>query len=196
MSDKKPFYTTTEVADICNVHRNTIILAIKKGDLRASATPGGHNRIAHRDLIKFIRERDLPVIAVPGEDDALERKQKVLVVDDDSVILKFITKALQDGYEIRTASTGYEAGLLTSAFNPDLILLDMLLPDIDGGQVYRTLRNNEETASIRVLVVTAVSDDEKIRTTFGDDVPYLKKPFTVDELRRKINQVLTRQVVA
>jgi len=192
--NKKSFYSTTEVADICNVHRNTIILAIKKGDLRASSTPGGHNRVAHKDLVSFIRERDLPVISIPGEDEGDERRQRILVVDDDKLILKTVEKALADKYEVKVASTGYEAGLLTISFNPDLIVLDMLLPDIDGGEVYRTLRSNEATKSVRVLVVTAVTDERKIAETFGS-VPFLKKPFSIENLRRKVNQVLTGQMV-
>lgn len=192
---KKAFYSTTEVADICNVHRNTIILAIKKGDLRASSTPGGHNRVAHKDLVKFIRERDLPVIAIPGEDEEAERRQKILVVDDDPAMVRMIEEALeQERYEVRTAGNGYGAGVETARFNPDLILLDYMLPDIDGGQVFATLRESDETRAIRVLVITALEDTAKLESTFGGDVPFLKKPFSPDELKRKVNQVLTTQI--
>ena len=145
--------------------------------------------------MSFIRERDLPVISIPGEDEGVERRQRILVVDDDKLILKTVEKALSDPYEVRVASTGYEAGLLTVSFNPDLILLDMLLPDIDGGDVFRTLRSNEQTKSVRVLIITAVTDENKITQTFGD-VPFLKKPFSIEDLRRKVNQVLTGQILA
>lgn len=191
MPQKKQFYSTTEVASICNVHRNTIILAIKKGDLRASSTPGGHNRVAHKDLVKFIRERDLPVIAIPGDEEAAEHRPRVLVVDDDPTIVKLIEKGLGgEGYEVISATNGYDAGRKTAKFSPELILLDYMLPDIDGVQVYRSLRESEDTASIRFVVITSFDDIEKLKGEFGEQVPVLAKPFTIEDLRRKINTVM------
>ncbi len=198
MSQRKAFHSTTEVADICNVHRNTIILAIKKGHLRASSTPGGHNRVAHKDLLRFIRERDLPVIAIPGDSEHEEqRRVKVLIVDDDPATVRYLEEALgHDDYDLRTASNGYGAGIETARFNPEVILLDYLLPDVDGSHVFSTLRASEETRGIRVIVITSYENSAALREKFGDDVPVLSKPVAIDELKRQINTVLAMQTPA
>jgi CheY-like chemotaxis protein len=193
MLRKKPFYSTTDVAKICNVHRNTIILAIKKGDLKASSTPGGHNRVAHRDLVRFIRERDLPVLCIPGEDDedlALDGnlpptiKQRILIVDDDPTMVKMIEATLaEQGYEVLSAHNGYDAGRMTELHRPDLILLDYMLPDIDGGKVYRSLQQREETRRIRFVVITSFGDIEQLEAQFGPGIPLLRKPFSTEMLK-------------
>ena len=197
---KKEFYSTSEIAKLCHVHRNTVILAIRKGDLKASTTPGGHNRINHEEFVRFARERGLPVLAFPGEDDSTDgreqektpSKRRVLVVDDDEIIDKLVRKALTlDRYEIETARSGYDAGFKTSAFRPDLILLDIMLGDIDGAGVYKMLKENEFTRSIRILVITAIQDDGKIRSFFPEEVPYLKKPFGLEELSSRVEEIFS-----
>lgn len=195
MSEKR-FYSTSEVARFCSVHRNTIILAIRKGDLRASNTPGGHNRVAPDDLLAFAREKGIALsgIDVPGPAPARRERPRLLVVDDDPLILEMIDKGLRDIVEVGKASTGYEAGFATLSFRPDLILLDMMLPDIDGGQVYETLRSNQETRNIKILVITAIQDDRTIQRIFGKDLPYLKKPFSYATLRSMVTALLGVEV--
>ena len=79
--------------------------------------------------------------------DALDSgKQKVLVVDDDPEIVELFVDVLErDGrFEVKTASTGYDAGILTQEFMPDLVILDYMLPDINGNVVCQTIRKNPE----------------------------------------------------
>ena len=202
---KKDFYSTSEIAKLCHVHRNTIILAIRKGDLRASTTPGGHNRINHEECVRVAKERGLPVLAFPGDEDGVGTgvespavvpsetggRKKVLIVDDDDAVHKLVKKALDPNlFEVETASSGYDAGFKTSAFRPHLILLDVMLGDIDGGEVYTMLKENEFTRHIQILVITSIADDEKIRQMFVDDVPVLKKPFRLKEVADRVHEML------
>lgn len=210
---KKEFYSTSEIAKMCHVHRNTIILAIRKGDLRASTTPGGHNRINHEEFVRFAKERGLPVLEFPGESDGDEgtagiptpespessegRKKRVLVVDDDKMVHKLVQKALDpELFDLETASSGYDAGFKTSSFKPDLILLDVMLGDIDGGEVFNMLRENEFTQHIQIMVITSIQDDQRIQQIFGAELPYLKKPFRVKEVADRVHQLLGMTVTS
>lgn len=91
-------------------------------------------------------------------------RKKVLVVDDDTEIVELITDILtRDGrYEIRTASSAYEAGMVTQMFHPDLILLDYMLPDVNGNVVCQTIRNNPEFENTRIIIVSGVIKQEEI----------------------------------
>lgn len=203
---KEDFYSTTEIANICHVHRNTIILAIRKGELKASATPGGHNRIHHDEFVRFAKEKGLPVLGFPGQEEGppLERpvtppppargadaRRKVLVVDDDKMVHKQVEKALDSKlYEVHSAFNGYEAGFKTSVIRPDLILLDIMLGDLDGGEVYSMLRENEFTRDVKILVITSMADDERIRRSFPEEVSILKKPLRGKDIAERVGQIL------
>ena len=128
----KNFYTTHEVSRFCNVYPTTVINWIKEGLLPAYTTPGGHRRIKRDDLLNLMKKSNMPV---PKE---LIRggKNRVLVIDDDAKILRMIKTILsQEELEVSTADSGFQAGLLISNWLPDIILLDILMPDIDGFEV-------------------------------------------------------------
>jgi len=124
-------------------------------------------------------------------------RKKVLVVDDDAEIVELISDILtRDGrYEIRTASSGYEAGMVTQQFHPDLILLDYMLPDVNGNVVCQTIRNNPEFESTRIIIVSGVIKQEEIDQLLKSGAEdYVKKPFSISEILDKVNGAL--QVVA
>jgi len=120
-------------------------------------------------------------------------KKKVLVVDDDGEIVELITEILlRDGrFELETASSGYEAGITTEQFQPDLILLDYMLPDINGNIVCQTIKKNPKLANTKVIIVSGVIKQDEIDQLlkFGAE-DFIKKPFTVTELTDKITATL------
>lgn len=121
-------------------------------------------------------------------------KSKILVVDDEVNIVELIKMNLEgSGYEVIEAYTGMEAITQTDFFSPDLILLDLMLPDIDGLQVCRMLRKNIKTQDIPIIMVTAKSEEiDKVQgLTIGAD-DYITKPFGVSELEARIKTVLRR----
>lgn len=120
---------------------------------------------------------------------------KVLVVDDDPSIVKVIRLLLKSrGFEICEALNG--ASCLETAANehPDIILLDIMMPDIDGYEVCRHLKANESTADIPVVFVTAKTSEEDMQhgLELGAKA-YIKKPFSPRDLAQKINEVLGRE---
>ena len=121
--------TTGDIAAHCLISADTVINWIKEKKLKAYTTPGGHRRIHVSDLKVFLNEYNLP----PYPEDVLETR-KVLVVDDEPKVVELITNCLgmTDQYELATAADGFDAGLQVSKFNPNLIILDLMMPNIDG----------------------------------------------------------------
>lgn len=122
-------------------------------------------------------------------------RQRILVVDDERDILELIRFNLEHaGFEVFTVDTG-EAGLAQAGrISPDLVVLDLMLPGLDGFEVCRRLKSGDETASIPVLMLTARSEDPDIVT--GLDVgadDYVTKPFSPKVLTARIKAILRRK---
>jgi len=184
----KQVFTTGEVAEICKVSQQTIIRCFDSGKLQGFRVPGSKfRRIPRESLVQFMKENDIPL-------DLLETgKKRILIVDDDPAIVEMLQDVLvRDGrFDVRSTSTGYEAGILTQAFNPDLILLDYLLPDINGNVVCRTIRDNSQFSDVRVIFVSGVvnpDEVEQIMKAGADD--FIQKPFNVEKLIDRISELL------
>jgi DNA-binding response OmpR family regulator len=126
-------------------------------------------------------------------------KKKVLIVDDDPEIVELLEEVLgrDQRYEIKTASSGYDAGMLTEQFRPDLILLDYMLPDVNGNIVCQTIRRNPEFASTKIIIVSGVVKEDEIEQLLKSGAEdFIRKPFSIDELTEKIATVLNMERVA
>jgi DNA-binding response OmpR family regulator len=120
-------------------------------------------------------------------------KKKVLIVDDDSEIVELIVDVLaRDGrFDLRTASSGYDAGIATEQFRPHLILLDYMLPDVNGDIVCQTIKKNPEFESIKIIIVSGVIKQDEIDHLLKAGAEgFIKKPFNIIELTDKISGVL------
>jgi len=185
-------YTTFEAAKICHVTHHSIKNWIKQGLIKASRTPGGHYRILERDLDRFREKFDM----FPREKGPLSKR--IMVVDDDADALKLMENILTDeGFELIPVSNATEVGLKATQMMPDLILLDFLMPEINGFEVCTALRDNELTRSIPIMAVTCLAKERDIERIFecgADD--YLAKPFKVDTLLEKVRELIGRGRVA
>ena len=179
-------YTTFEAAKICHVTHHSIKNWIKQGLIRASRTPGGHYRILEDDLDAFREEYDMfPRDKGPS-------KQRVMIVDDDPDALAMMETILtEEGYELIKVSNATEVGLKAAQLSPDLILLDFLMPEIDGFEVSKALRDNELTRSIPIMAVTCLSKEDDIERIFESGADeYLAKPFKVEQLLEKVQELI------
>jgi excisionase family DNA binding protein len=180
----KTVYTTGEVADICKVSQQTVIRCFDSGKLKGFRVPGSKfRRIPRESLLQFMRENNIPAA------DLDSGKRKVLIVDDDEAILEMLVELLErDGrFDVRVARSGYEAGMNTQEFEPDVIVLDYKLPDINGNRVCQTLRANPRFSQIKIVMISGVADPDEIaelRAAGADD--FLRKPFQIDELIARI----------
>jgi excisionase family DNA binding protein len=188
MDKMKDLYTTGEAAEICRISQQTIIRCFDAGRLDGFRVPGSKfRRIPRQSLVKFMKENKIPL-------DAMESgKRKVLVVDDDAEIVELIVDVLsRDGrFETQTASSGYEAGIATERFRPEVILLDYMLPDVNGNVVCQAIRRNPEFENIRIIIVSGVVKQEEIAQLLKSGAEdFIRKPFDVAELTGKITGVL------
>lgn len=119
---------------------------------------------------------------------------KILVVDDENHIVELIKFNLEaNGYEVISAFNGEEAIEKVSDEKPDLVILDLMLPKIDGIEVCRKVKGNNDTSHISIIMLTAKSDetDKIVGLEIGAD-DYMTKPFSVKELMARVKAVLRR----
>jgi len=184
----KDLFTTGEAAEVCKVSQQTIIRCFDAGRLQGFRVPGSKfRRIPRQNLIKFMKENNIPLETLDSG------KRKVLIVDDDLEIVELIADVLvRDGrFEVKTASSGYDAGIATQQFRPELILLDYMLPDVNGNVVCQTIRKNPEFENIKIIIVSGVVKRDEIDHLLRSGAEdFIKKPFNIDELVDKITEVL------
>lgn len=184
----KELFTTGEAAEICNLSQQTIIRCFDAGRLEGFRIPGSKFRkIPRTSLIRFMKDNGIPMLNLESG------KKKVLLVDDDAEIVELMVDVLQrDGrFVVKTASTGYDAGIMTQQFQPDLILLDYMLPDINGNVVCQTIRRNPDFSNIKIIIISGVINQSEIDDLLKAGAEdFLKKPFSIVELVEKIVAVL------
>lgn len=183
----KKIFTTGEAAEVCKVSQQTIIRCFDSGRLGGFRVPGSKfRRIPRAELVKFMQANDIPVDQLDGT------RRRVLIVDDDPAILDLFRDLFREDerFEVQTAESGYDAGMLTESFRPHVIVLDYMLPDVNGNIVCRRLREREEFEETRVLFVSGVVRQEEIDDLLasGGDA-FLRKPFDIDELRTRIESL-------
>ena len=180
----KQVFTTGEAAEICNVSQQTIIRCFDRGRLTGFRVPGSKfRRIPRAELLRFMRDNGIPADLLG--DSAI----RILVVDDDPGIVRLMEELLgrDDRFEVRTATTGYDAGMATREFRPNLVLLDYMLPDVNGNVVCERLRADPELSDTRIIVVSGVVRQDEIDTLLAagaDD--FVAKPFDAEELIARI----------
>jgi excisionase family DNA binding protein len=176
----KTVFTTGEAAKICKVSQQTIIRCFDNGQLKGFRVPGSRfRRIPREALYKFMKDNGIPT-------DALESgKRKVLLVDDDTELVELMTRVLEeDGrFEVRIAGNGFDAGMMVKEYRPDIIVLDVMLPDINGKEVCHRVRADTTLEDVRILCISGMIEEDKIqelRLSGADD--FLHKPFDIEEL--------------
>ena len=184
----KELFTTGEAADVCRVSQQTIIRCFDAGKVEGFRVPGSKfRRIPRTNLIRFMKDNSIPLEYLDSG------KKKILIVDDDAEIVELMVDVLgRDGrFEVKTASSGYEAGIQTQRFRPDLILLDYMLPDVNGNVGCHTIKENPEFEHVKIIIVSGViKQDEVDHLLKSGAEAFVKKPFNIGELTAKISEVL------
>jgi excisionase family DNA binding protein len=184
----KTVFTTGEAAKICKVSQQTIIRCFDSGQLKGFRVPGSRFRRIPRDVLyKFMKDNGIPT-------DALESgKRKALIVDDDAELVELISDALLvDGrFELRTADNGFDAGMMVKEYHPDILVLDVMLPDINGKEVCQRVRNDSSMDDVRIICISGMVEQDKIQDLkdAGAD-HFVQKPFETDYLVERICRLL------
>ena len=190
----KTVFTTGEAAKICKISQQTIIRCFDNGQLKGFRVPGSKfRRIPREQLFMFMRDNNIPT-------DALETgKRKVLVVDDDPDLVELIVSVLEDDgrFETRVANNGFEAGMMVKEYRPDLIVLDVMLPDINGKEVCVRVRGDGSLENVKIICISGMVEREKVRElkeAGADD--FLQKPFETDVLINRMCRLLEVEAIA
>jgi excisionase family DNA binding protein len=185
------FMTTSDVARYCSVSNDGVLKWIKAGKLRAFATPGGHYRISAEDFRDFLDRFDIPI------DESFfggqQRACTVLVVDDEREMRELIRRMLERldlDLRVEEASDGYEAGIKIGSLQPDLVILDVIMPRIDGVSLCRSIRGNARTRQIKVLAITALRDNVAKMFDAGAD-HCMVKPIAFESFKREASRLLS-----
>ncbi|MFP4225239.1 MAG: response regulator [Desulfobacterales bacterium] len=182
--------TVFKASKYCSVSPKTIINWIESGLIKAYKTPGGHRRINRKDLIAFMENQGMPL----PEKEVETGRIKILVVDDDPIIVESIVQALEEDeydYEVISAADGFEAGIQVSHFQPDLLILDIMMPDIKGFDVCQKVKSNPETKDTKIIVLSAYLDEKKFKQMkeHGADACY-SKPLPLPQLKEEVSRLL------
>ena len=184
----KTVFTTGEAAKICKVSQQTIIRCFDNGQLKGFRVPGSKfRRIPREALYRFMRDNGIPT-------DALESgKRKALLVDDDTELVELMSKVLvEDGrFEVRVANNGFDAGMMVKDYRPDIIVLDVMLPDINGKEVCQRVRADPALEGVHILCISGLVEEEKIqelRLAGADD--FMHKPMDFDHMLERMCQLL------
>lgn len=186
MDHSESFYSIPQAAKLCGVSRTTMWNWVKSGHLEAFVTPGGHHRITEENLKKFHPEtQDIPSKA--------RSEKTILIVDDEQEFCNVFQEAMSRlGYRTEIAGDGFEAGMKVLEIRPDLVILDLFMPGIDGFEVCRRIKKNSDLRHTRILAITGFDSPENRDRILeiGADA-YLPKsaPFNIlmQHIRRLMN---------
>ena len=189
----KTLLTTGDIARHCQVTQRTVHNWIQTGYLPTSRTPGRHQRIQVVDFQHFLHEHQLPAYGQPAPEPAAGVLPRVLVVDDDPHVRGVILQALQrlGKYEVASAVDGFTAGLEVGRFHPDVVILDILMPHINGIDACRLIKGDPGTSDTRVLVVSALPQEDFCLqvTELGID-GWMQKPIRMVELVARVSELV------
>lgn len=189
---KKIYYTTGEIAEICHASRATVFNWIKAGKLKASRIPGGKYKIFRRDFLDFLRKSNL--LALLEESNSLHQTTKILIIDDQPDIVEAIKIFLEKSnphFHVRGVTNGFGAGHLIHSFKPDIVILDLFMPGLDGFAVCRDVKSNLVTKNIKIIAITGYPTEEnieKIKKEGADAV--FAKPLDYNNLLKRIERLV------
>jgi len=184
----KTVFTTGEAAKICKVSQQTIIRCFDNGSLKGFRVPGSRfRRIPREQLFAFMKDNGIPT-------DALESgKRKVLIVDDDEELVELLSDVFEKDarFDVRTANNGFDAGMLVKEYRPDLVVLDVMLPDINGKEVCQRVRSDSTLESVKIICISGMVEQDKVAELKAAGAnEFMHKPFNVERLLDKACDLL------
>lgn len=180
----KQFLTPGDVAEMLAVSPVTVRQWAQKGMLKSRATAGGHRRFVQEDVEQFARAYG-HTLSEPDGNEA-----RILIVDDDKQLAGYLRELLTTlpyNIEVEVANNGFAAGGKVYQFNPNIILLDLMMPWLDGFEVCKRIKSEQDTRDIRVIAMTGFPSQENIdRILVAGAETCLSKPISKDTLLNAI----------
>ncbi len=192
----EPAFSTTNIARYCRVSGVQVTRWIKDGKLKCYRYPGGRYKITRKDFREFLEKNNIPVI---DEFFRSDEKSRILIAEDDIDFADSLQQVLEEKYpkfEIKVVNDGYEALIKMGEFKPDLLILDIKMPKINGLEVCQRLKNNSVLRSVKIIAITGNSRTYTREVTMDSGADeYLVKPFESEELFSLIEKLLGKRAV-
>ena len=187
--------TTYEISQHLHVDLTTVINWCETGKLLAYKTPGGHRRVQPSHFLDFLNKYAIPIPHAFQEE--TQKLMRVLIVDDEKDIRRVLNRTLNKYFPqllISEAQDGFEAGKQIVDLKPDLVILDLKLPGVDGFKICANIKGDERLKHTKILAMTgenSIENKQRILRQGAD--AYLPKPFDLDELTKKVQELIPRQ---
>jgi len=181
--DSKKLLAPNDVAELLMVSPTTVRFWAQKGALKALTTPGGHRRFNMEDVEEFAASRGMRL-----QDQ--HENLRVLIVDDEIIFSRFLIDFFDtvEGVETELANYSFEAGLKVRGFKPDVVLMDIMMPGLDGFQVCQRMKSDPLMKDIRIIAITGYPTEENVKKMLAAGAEAcLKKPLEFDELLSLLN---------
>ena len=192
-------YSTLEVARLLGMAVRSVQMMVDRGELEAWKTPGGHRRISRDSVQRWraARQGALAPTAAPRRAEApaapavppvraAARVQRVLLIEDSAHFQNLVTLLMRQsfpGVELHVADDGIAGLALAGRLQPDVLIVDILLPGIDGATLITSLRSHPQFSASRLIVVTSLDEQQRAPYAFAlEGVPVVHKPALVTAL--------------
>ena len=181
--------STFVIARMLQVDPGSIANWIDQGLLKAYRTPGGHRRATAEDLVTFLRAHKMPV-----PEELRPAPARILIVDDNPAITQLIAKAIKaehPKYEVVEAHDGFRAGTILATLKPDVVILDLRMPGMNGFEVCSLIRSQGDPHSVHVVAMTAYPSEENVQKILQVGARVcLAKPLDMDRLLKEVKSCL------
>ena len=189
------FLTTGQIAAACQITIPTVKRWIREGHLAAFQTAGGHFRVTEDEFRRFQAALRMP--KAPEGVASLEGLPRILIVDDDAALLDALHEALswESLYKVEVAQDGYEGLIKVGSFKPNLLVLDIRMPGLNGFQVCRRVKADAALRETRILAISGHGGDnarEQILEAGAD--AFLEKPIDLDTLQTEVARLIVPAV--
>src|SRR5579885_3050250 len=182
-------FTTFEVARLCGVFHTTVINWVNKGKLKARVTPGGHRRIPLSELVPFMKKYDMPVPA-----DIDDPHRHVLILDDEPMMTRLIEKGFQkykDRYQVQLSNNPVDALVQVGKKLPDILIMDLMMPVMDGFQVCQILKSSPATKDMKIIAISGRKLTASQQDFLAKNVDlFMQKPFEMNDLVSAVDRQL------
>lgn len=178
--------TAGDAARHCQVSIPALKRWIREGRLAAFKTPGGHYRVELREFQRFLKQYGMPAYQVPSSE------ARILIVDDETPIVDALVEFLSGdprGFKLETATDGYEALIRVGSFKPSVLILDVVMPRLDGLEACRRLKAASETQAIKILGLTGYPETIPALMEAGAEA-CLAKPLDLTQVKQELERVL------
>lgn len=181
-------YTTIEVASLLGLAVRSVQLMVDRGELDAWKTPGGHRRISRASVERWLAERRGGIKApdAGAARSAARRAPRVLLIEDSVHFQNLVRLLVGQKFpqvELHVADEGFVGLAMAGQLQPDVLIVDILLPGIDGATLITSLRSHPQFRQSRLIVITSLDESQRQPYAFAlDGVPVVHKPNLVVEL--------------